>query len=186
MLLLAVLFVCAASVPLAGGRLDRLADLRFRGVRVLVAALAVQILILAVLDGGNEVLLGAVYLATLCTAGLFIWSNRRIVGIPLIGLGGVLNALAIAANDGVMPARPGALEAAGRPIVEEGFRNSAAVGDPNLAWLGDTFAIPAGWPLANVFSVGDVIIVIGAFVLLHVACGSRLPRLVGWEARPSV
>ena len=186
MLLLAILFVCAASVPLAGGRLDRLADLRFRGVGVLVAALAVQILILAVLDGADEVLLGAVYLATLCTAGLFIWSNRRIVGIPLIGLGGVLNALAIAANDGVMPARPGALEAAGRPIVEEGFRNSAAVGDPNLAWLGDTFAIPAGWPLANVFSVGDVIIVIGAFVLLHVACGSRLPRLVGWQARPSV
>lgn len=186
MLFLVVLFVCAASVPLAGGRLDALADLRFRGVRVLVLALAVQILILAVLNGGDKTLLGAVYVATMCTAGVFIWWNRRIAGVPLLGLGGALNAIAIAANQGVMPARPGALEAAGRPVVEEGFRNSTAVSDPNLAWLGDTFAIPADWPLANVFSVGDLIIVLGAFVLLHVACGSRVPRLVGWQSRPSV
>ena len=110
--------------------------------------------------------------------------NRRVAGIPLIGLGGALNALAIAANDGVMPARAGALEAAGRPVTEEGFRNSAAVADPHLAWLGDTFAIPEALPLSNVFSVGDVIILLGAFVLLHVACGSRLPRL-GWHPRPS-
>jgi len=93
--------------------------------------------------------------------------------VPLLGLGGALNATAITANDGVMPARAQALEAAGRPTVEEGFRNSAAVADPYLAWLGDTFAIPSGVPLANVFSIGDVL-VLCVLVLLHVACGSRL------------
>jgi hypothetical protein len=30
-----------------------------------------------------------------------------------------------------------------------------------LWFLGDVFAIPASWPLANVFSVGDLLIAIG-------------------------
>lgn len=168
--------LCLATVPLAGGRLSALADLRFRGTRVLIVALAVQVLILAILSDGNPTVLGAVYVATFLTAATFIWLNRRVPGVPLLGLGGALNATAIVANDGVMPARPGALMAAGRPVVEDGFRNSAAVADPQLPWLGDTFAIPSPLPLANVFSVGDVVLVVGMLVLLHVTCGSHLAR----------
>lgn len=182
-LFLVVLLVCAATVPLAGGRLSALADLRFRGVGLLVGTLAIQVLILAVLDGGNRTLLGAVYIATFLAAGAFILANRRVPGVLLLGLGGALNATAIIANGGVMPARAGALEAAGRPVTEEGFRNSAAVADPHLPWLGDTFAIPSGVPLANVFSVGDVVLALGALVLLHVACDSRLPRRLGLARR---
>ena len=50
------------------------------------------------------------------------------------------------------------------------FENSAPVDDAHLAFLGDVFAVPAGWPLANVFSIGDVLIVIGAVALVHGAC----------------
>lgn len=176
MLFLVLLLICAATVPLAGGQLAALADVRFRGVGLLVAALVVQVLILAVLDGGDPTLLGIVYAATLLTAGVFVLANRRTPGVLLLGLGGALNATAIIANGGVMPARPGALEAAGRPLTEDEFRNSAAVADPHVPWLGDTFAIPSGVPLANVFSVGDVVLLLGAFVLLHAVCGSRLWR----------
>ena len=35
--------------------------------------------------------------------------------------------------------------------------NSGVLAAPRLAFLGDVFAIPAGWPLANVFSIGDVL-----------------------------
>ncbi len=175
-LFLVVLLACAATVPLAGGRLGALADLRFRGVKLLLVVLAVQVAILAVLSGGDRTLLGAVYVATFAAAGVFLVVNRRIPGVPLIGLGGALNATAIVANGGVMPARVGALEAAGRPVVEGRYRNSTAVAHPHLPWLGDTFAIPSGVPLANVFSVGDVVLVLGALVLLHVVCGSHLPR----------
>lgn len=176
MLFLVLILICAVTVPLAGGRLSALADLRFRWTAPLFAALVVQILILAVLPDGNPTILGAVYVATFLTAATFIWANRRIPGVLLLGLGGALNATAIIANDGVMPARPGALETAGRPVVEDGFRNSAAVADPNLSWLGDTFAIPSSVPLANVFSVGDVVLVLAVLVLLHVTCGSGRPR----------
>jgi len=180
MLFLILLLLCAATVPLAGGRLSALADLRFRGVGLLAGALGVQVLVLVVLDEADATLLGAVYAATLLAAGAFIVANRRVPGMVLIGLGGALNATAIIANGGVMPARAAALEAAGRPVAEERFRNSAAVVDPHLPWLGDTFAIPSGVPLANVFSVGDVVLVLGVLVLLHVTCdtvpGAALSR----------
>lgn len=177
MLGLVLLVACLATVLLAGGRLAALGDLRFRGTRLIVGALAVQVLILVVLRHADKTVLGVVHVATFATAGAWVLANRRIPGLVVIGAGGALNAIAITANDGVMPARPGALEAAGRPVSEEAFRNSAAVAHPHLQWLGDTFGIPAGVPLSNVFSVGDVLILVGALVLLHVASGSRLPAL---------
>ena len=59
-----------------------------------------------------------------------------------------------------MPTTPEALATAGLGG-EEGFSNGAVVADAVLAPLTDIFAIPAGFPLANVFSVGDVLVAIG-------------------------
>ena len=42
--------------------------------------------------------------------------------------------------------------------------NSGVQDPPRLLFLGDIWSIPNGWPLANVFSIGDVIIAIGVFV----------------------
>jgi len=106
---------------------------------------------------------------------VFLVANRRLPGMALVGLGAAGNLLAIGANGGVMPASPTALAAAGMPADPPGFANSAALADPRLAFLGDVFAIPAGWPLANVFSAGDVLIAVGAVVAVHGICGSRLP-----------
>jgi hypothetical protein len=58
--------------------------------------------------------------------------------------------------------------------VRDEFTNSDYVENANLGFLGDVFAIPDGWPGANVFSIGDVVIVVGAFLVLHAATGSRL------------
>ena len=49
MLFATVIAICIASVPLAGGRLRMLTDLRFRGSWFLVAALAVQMTIVYVI-----------------------------------------------------------------------------------------------------------------------------------------
>ena len=57
------------------------------------------------------------------------------------------------------------------------FANSAVVADARLQFLGDVFATPTWLPLHNVFSIGDMILIVGVAVLVHVACGSRLvPR----------
>jgi hypothetical protein len=108
---------------------------------------------------------------------VFLAANWRLPGLPLAALGAALNLLAIVANGGVMPASPSALAAAGLPVDQPGFQNSAALADPRLAFLGDVFAVPASWPLSNVFSVGDLLIGAGLAWGLHRVCGSRLvPR----------
>jgi hypothetical protein len=63
------------------------------------------------------------------------------------------------------------------------FANSTAVAHPHLSFLGDVFAVPASWPVSNVFSVGDVILVAAALLALHCLCGSRL-ALVRFAAPP--
>ena len=44
----------------------------------------------------------------------------------------------------------------------------------HLAFLGDVFATPQWFPLYNVFSVGDVLMLLGVFLAIHAASGSRL------------
>jgi len=50
------LLLCAASVPLAGGRLTRLTSLRFRAGWIAVAAILVQVVIISVVPSGAAAL----------------------------------------------------------------------------------------------------------------------------------
>lgn len=178
MLFLIVLALCLATVPLAGGRLMALTEVELRGAPLMLAALGVQVLILAVLPDLPDAVAKALHGLSYVLAGAFLWANRRIPGLPLLALGACLNFVAIAANGGVMPASADALATAGVAHEAGEFTNSAAVADPRLGFLGDVFAVPAGWPGANVFSVGDVAILAGALWGVHRLCGSRLGRLV--------
>jgi len=174
-----VIFVAlaVATVPLAGGRLSRLGDLRLRAVPFVFGALIVQVVIISVVGGGPDWLHPALHLSTYAVALWFVFVNRSVAGAWIIGLGGLCNFLAIAANGGTMPASASALERAGIGNGSQVFLNSGAVAHARLAFLGDVFAIPASWPAHNVFSIGDAVIALGALVVLHRACGSRLPRL---------
>ena len=164
------------TVPLSGGRIGRLADVRLRWPALLFAALALQMVIVAVVPGWNDALLRTVHLATYAMLGAFLWVNRRLRGIGIVAVGGALNLIAIAANVGVMPAGPAAARSAGIAANADQFTNSGLLDHPRLSFLGDIWAIPRGWPLANVFSIGDVVIAIGVFAVVHFACGSRAAR----------
>ena len=181
MALVAVVVLSALAVPLSGGRLGALAELRLRHVWAVYVALGLGVLAIelpGLPDGLRSLLLVAAY----PVGAVFLAANRRVPGMALTALGAALNLLAITANGGVMPASPAARAAAGLPVDEPGFQSSAAVDDPRLAFLGDVFAIPASWPLSNVFSVGDVLIGVGLAWGVHRICGSRLvPR---WRGRP--
>jgi hypothetical protein len=139
--LVAVVVLSALAVPLFGGRLGALAEVRLRRVWAIFAALG-----LAVVATG-------------------------LPGLP----DGVRSLLLVAA----------ALQRAGLPADAPGFQSSAAVADPRLAFLGDVFALPASWPLSNVFSVGDMLIAVGLAWGVHRICGSRLvPRWTGNAGAP--
>ena len=164
--------LAAASVVVAGGDLRRLSDVRFRYAAVLFIALLAQVVIISVLPRGNEGLKEGIHVATYVMIFAFLAVNIRVPGVWLIAVGALLNFAAIVANGGVMPAAPDAVERAG--LGEGNFENSQVVEDPRLLVLGDRFAIPERWPFSNVFSVGDVLIVLGAALGMHQIGRSRI------------
>lgn len=176
MILLVALAVVVASVPLTGGRLSQVTGVRLRWLPLLYVAVLGQVLLLEVLAPHlSTASARALHLVTYALGAAVVVRNLRVPGIPLIGLGGALNLAAIAANGGVMPASPAAMRAAG--LTDAGdFENSAVVESPRLAFLGDVYAVPEALPLSNVFSIGDVVLVLGAAVLLHRSCDT-------WPAR---
>ncbi len=162
-----------ASVPLLGGDLRRLATLDVRATWVLPLALALQVLVLGVAPDAPRPVAVGTHLVTYLLAAAFIWANRRVAGLVLLAAGAATNGLTIALNGGTLPASESALRRAGLPVEVDGFTNSGVLDAPRLPWLGDVFAIPAGVPLANVFSIGDVLILAGAAWLLHSTCRRR-------------
>ena len=79
----------------------------------------------------------------------FVALNLGVPYLWLIALGGMLNLELIAANDGVMPADPGALAAAGIATDPGSFPNSAAVAEPALLLLGDVRGCRSRGPSAT-------------------------------------
>jgi Family of unknown function (DUF5317) len=176
MLLVLTAIALVASVPLAGGRLGRLADIRPKAVWAVLLAAALQVAITDAVPGGSHSLHAALHILSYVLDAYFLFANRRLTGIPLVALGAGLNVLAITSNGGVMPASAAALRIAGI-ATRAGFDNSAALAHAHMAFLGDVIPVPGPWPIGNVLSVGDLIIFVGAFLVLHRACGSRLaPR----------
>ena len=170
------------TVPLTGGRLSRLAGLRLEGVGLIVLALGLQVLMtnvvpVAVPDAPHGVLI-ALHAASYTVIAWTLWLNRAVPGLLLIALGGGTNAAVIALNGGTLPADPDALLQAGFTVDPDEYKNSGVVDDPVLAWLGDTMATPSFLPLRNVISVGDIVVLIGGAVLLHVVCASRVGRVL--------
>jgi hypothetical protein len=167
-----VLVLVSAALP--GYDLRRFGRLRWRHTWLVWLALADQVLVISVLPDSHE-LSAAAHLGSYVLAGLFVLLNHRSLGTLVIGAGGLLNLTAIAANGGVMPASPAALRASGWHPSPGHFANSAAVDHPRLGVIGDVFATPSWFLLHSVFSVGDVVIVVGVAMFLHETCRTPVP-----------
>ncbi len=160
---------------LLGGRLLALGSIEFRWAPLIIVGFLAQIVLFSdavaarVGDAGP-----ALYVVSTLIVGVAVIRNLRIPGIPLIVIGAVSNMAAILANGGFMPAAPGALASLGKsaPVI---YSNSAVVAQPALELLTDRFALPRWVPLANVFSVGDVLIGIGVVVLVVMTMRAARP-----------
>ena len=173
-ILYACLVLAAVCAALPGSDLRRLAGIRLRHTWLVWLALAGQVVLISVLpDQGKPS--SAAHLVSYALAGIFAVLNRRVAGTWLVAAGGASNLTAIAANGGTMPASPAALEASGWQADPGQFANSAVVAEPHLAFLGDVFATPSWLPVDSVFSVGDVVIVVGVAVFLHATCRRPSP-----------
>lgn len=106
---------------------------------------------------------------------LFAWINRKLPGFSLLGLGLLANFLVIVLNGGMMPLMP---ENASK-LIPQGSQVELEIGgrvgygkdvllekeNTRLWFLGDVFTLPEwmNYPLA--FSIGDILISMGAFWL---------------------
>lgn len=175
MIFVAAFALVLLSVVAGRGDLRKLGTLRFRWIGLLVGALAMQIFVISILHLSHA--LDVVFhIASYVVISAFLLANWSIPGMPILALGAMLNFLAISANGGVMPASAHALKRAGFDRQYAHFENSQALKHAKLRFLGDVFAIPKSWPVHNVFSVGDVLIVVGAAIGIHQVCETRLTR----------
>jgi Family of unknown function (DUF5317) len=117
-----------------------------------------------------------IYVGSTAAVLVAILADRATPGIPVVAAGAACNLVAIVTNGGYMPAAPGALAAVGQGV-PTAYSNSSVVADPALWFLTDRFAMPAGMPFANVFSIGDLIITLG--IVLTIVLAMRRPLTVG-------
>jgi MFS family permease len=171
--LLPALVVAVAVTWALGGNLRLLGSLRLVSTWLVYAALGAQIVIFSPLTAGHDDVVRAGHLASYVALLAFAAANRRTAGMPLLGLGTLLNAVAIFLNGGLMPVDPDAIVASGWTLADfaGGSHHNAALmnGDTVVPFLGDVFATPR-FPGAAAVSIGDLLLLAGACVLVYRAC----------------
>ena len=185
MVLVLVVAVAALAVSVSTGG-SRLARVRVRAVRLLVAAAIVQLGTSALVPGSG-VARGTALVLTTLLVGLFLVGNARLPGVPLVALGLLLNVVVVGAN-AAMPVSVDAAARAGISRADLGLARDAmrtpSGPDTRLAFLGDVVpvALPR-WP--QVVSPGDVLVAAGVGLLLLTA-GVRRPQAPRRAVRSTV
>jgi hypothetical protein len=106
---------------------------------------------------------------------VFVWLNRRMLGMTILLCGVTLNIAVMAANSGFMPISP---QTASRLITADKLRDVSPGSrfglkdillhpeDTRFEWLADRYLPPGWFPYQVAFSLGDVFIAMGVFWLL--------------------
>jgi Family of unknown function (DUF5317) len=162
---------------LLGGSMANLERLALRLPWLVVIALGLQIVafspLVSPLPHGSPVVM---HVASYGFLLVFVAANLPRPPVMLFGLGVLLNAVTIVANRGYMPARAAAMRTAGLPVSVHPHNNSVLDGAHTHLWfLGDVVGVPHWLPLANVFSLGDVLIAIGLAWLVAVTMKGPAP-----------
>jgi hypothetical protein len=192
MILLAALVVSFVVGVLRGGALARLVLLPFRWPAIPVLSFAAQAMLMWFPEPRSQgislhaAILATSYLVLLLT----VWVNRRIPGMLLLGLGLSLNLAVMVANGGYMPITPEAMQRIGHRNVDGIAPGTRVVGSKDIAlprdqthlwFLSDVLVFPPPFPIPSAFSLGDLCIAMGAFVLVQHGLGLK-PRTAPWDA----
>jgi len=160
------------------GSLTRLLELRLRHPWLVALAFGLQA---AMFILPLEASLGDAVAPILTATNLFILAfvalNLRIAGLKLLGLGLALNTLVMLANGGYMPVSEQSLRSTGHGdqidvMARVGHLDKSRLLGPDtrLAFLSDVLPVPQ---LQRVFSLGDLLVGLGAVWLIAAGMGGR-------------
>lgn len=165
----ALIITTSVLIALArGGRLTNVTHIPLRFLSLLFVPLLLQAIAFSPIGEVRILelpLAQLLYSASLGLTALALWLNRHLPGVVWIALGLLLNFVVISLNGGFMPVAPRAREFAALPPLTGRDKNIVPMTDSTLLpWLADILPLPAFVPFANVFSAGDLLIVIGAVI----------------------
>ncbi|MFO7589644.1 MAG: DUF5317 family protein [Acidimicrobiia bacterium] len=186
-LLILTLIAAVIVVIVTGGSFRELGRMRFAGVWLLFAGLALQT-VLEFIDLPRSQFETVGYGVLMVSYALvlgFCFSNLQTRGFGVISIGIALNALVIGLNQG-MPTVPIGNDAAGnrvRKVIEQTVKHRPQADDDLLPFLDDRIILPE--PFDEVFSFGDLIMSVGICELAYFGTRRRRrPRGTG-QARVS-
>ena len=175
-MLMPLLIILAIVVGLLrGGSLRNFATLPLRWIPLIVASFVLQLFLFTPFLQRPliAVSVAPLYVLSMALGALWVAINWRIPGMPLAALGLFMNFAAIAANGGHMPVSPEHALYAGRIAEYDGgsaIKNNSLLAPPDqvhLWLLTDILPLPKAFPLAHVFSIGDVLLVVGIGLLCY-------------------
>ncbi len=174
-----ILGLIASTIRHRGETASQLASIPLHAPWLILVALALQIPLLRASFGPTQQVVAAQALFLLSHLLLltFVWLNRRLVGIQIVGLGVLCNLAVILINGGFMPITPETLvrinpgSTLDQWTVGFHYGNSKDVillAQDTFLWvLSDMLVLPPPFPWPTAFSIGDLLIAAGIVVLLQ-------------------
>lgn len=175
-MLLDILIISLIIALLRGGKIERLAEIKFRKVVFIITPFILQY---ALVEAGEREVGWLnhwgiyIHYTSYILLLVGIWYNRGIKEMRIFGAGILLNFLVITANNGQMPVSMEALEKAGMQDMLILLQNKSyvihtlMVPGTKLKFLADVIPLPPPYPRPRVLSIGDVIMGAGVFLLIQ-------------------
>ena len=174
-----ILGLIASGIRHRSRTASQIASIPLRAPWLALVALALQLPLLRAPLGPTQqvVVAQTLFLLSHLLLLTFVWLNRRLVGIQIVGLGVLCNLLVILTNGGFMPIAPQTLvhinpgSTLDQWPVGYHYGNSKDVillQEATVFWfLSDILVLPPPFPWPAAFSVGDMLIALGIVVLLQ-------------------
>lgn len=174
-----VLGLIASLIRHRGQTASQIASIPLRSAWLALVALALQIPLLRAPFGPAEQvrIQQVLFLLSHLLLIAFVWRNRRLAGIQIVGLGVICNLLVVLVNGGFMPISPDTLVRINPGSTLDqwtagfhygGSKDIIALHENTNLWLlSDILVLPPPFPWPTAFSLGDLFIAIGIVVLLQ-------------------
>ena len=174
-----ILGLIASAIRNRSNAASRLASITLHAPWLALVALALQVPLLRAPSGPTQQVVTAQTLFLLSHLLLltFVWLNRRLVGIQIVGLGVLCNLAVILTNGGFMPITPETLVRINPGSTLDHWTVGFHYGyskdviltaqDTVLQVLSDMLVLPPPFPWPTAFSAGDLMIAAGIIVLLQ-------------------